>query len=568
MMGTIYNQADRVVVWLGKDERGDGPGIARMITHLADAWNQYPMKDNWAKLPNFRTVDDLDNTDLLFEYGLPIWGTRGWIALGLFLNREWFHRLWCAQEIALARKPDDTRLQYGRTCVVWNDLISVSIFMSITGLCKVVQELLQNRVQDVSIQPGMIGEEASSLFLIASFLKPDVPPEWVTLLMTQLEQAPENLNGYNFLLLLLRILRKREASDERDKLLRLLGMVNHFCEVRGIEQVTVSPDYNRPPLLVLKDAAKDILMNTHGGLTFLSLGRSWSPMVDRPSWMIGFAGVEAAGRPLTEYLYYNVTPTYTTKEGVIRFRDDALQLSAHEVGTVEEVSLTGAEMASGKFSEYLHLVRKLPLPTRTGQPPTEVLWRVLIGDHDSYNKSADRASDSISEDFSRFIQYMLLREKLADIARQIPEMHYEVKLHLLDDLASNDKSGSICTSHQIKDLIKHHDIGIENVSDSERRILAIIPQNDRFIRDVQEMTSCRCLYRTVEGDLGLGPLSMRPGDRVWILRGARVPFVLRPATDVDKAHYHLLGETYVHGVMRGELLAQDSSLQWKDIGIV
>ncbi|KAK5465539.1 hypothetical protein LTS15_002102 [Exophiala xenobiotica] len=46
MMGTIYNQADRVVVWLGKDERGDGPGIARMITHLADAWNQYPMKDN------------------------------------------------------------------------------------------------------------------------------------------------------------------------------------------------------------------------------------------------------------------------------------------------------------------------------------------------------------------------------------------------------------------------------------------------------------------------------------------------------------------------------------------
>lgn len=66
----------------------------------------------------------------------------------------------------------------------------------------------------------------------------------------------------------------------------------------------------------------------------------------------------------------------------------------------------------------------------------------------------------------------------------------------------------------------------------------------------------RRLYTTDESFFGLGPPCMQPGDEVWIDRGARVPFVLRPrgTGDGEMRDFTLLGETYVHGAMNEEAL--------------
>ena len=61
------------------------------------------------------------------------------------------------------------------------------------------------------------------------------------------------------------------------------------------------------------------------------------------------------------------------------------------------------------------------------------------------------------------------------------------------------------------------------------------------------------LFRTNGGDLGYGPLSMSPGDQIWVLENGRVPFVLRPVD--DGKNFELLGECYVHGVMDGQLFS-------------
>lgn len=37
----------------------------------------------------------------------------------------------------------------------------------------------------------------------------------------------------------------------------------------------------------------------------------------------------------------------------------------------------------------------------------------------------------------------------------------------------------------------------------------------------------RCLFRTRAGRLGLGPQSVRPGDRMWLMAGSTTPYVLR-----------------------------------------
>ncbi|KAH8885913.1 hypothetical protein GQ53DRAFT_626498, partial [Thozetella sp. PMI_491] len=67
----------------------------------------------------------------------------------------------------------------------------------------------------------------------------------------------------------------------------------------------------------------------------------------------------------------------------------------------------------------------------------------------------------------------------------------------------------------------------------------------------------REFFVTENGYIGIGPAGMRPGDEAWSLIGGHVPFILRRSTQdgVKSVYesYQLVGESYVHGVMDGEL---------------
>jgi hypothetical protein len=92
---------------------------------------------------------------------------------------------------------------------------------------------------------------------------------------------------------------------------------------------------------------------------------------------------------------------------------------------------------------------------------------------------------------------------------------------------------------------------VENLLDAPRR-----QRVKDFETRMQEAIAGRKLLRTRGGLLGLGPKStdVEKGDQIWVLRGATVPFVLRPA---DDGKYRLIGEAYVHGAMRGEALSME-----------
>jgi len=64
------------------------------------------------------------------------------------------------------------------------------------------------------------------------------------------------------------------------------------------------------------------------------------------------------------------------------------------------------------------------------------------------------------------------------------------------------------------------------------------------------------------GAVGMGPKSVQEGDEVWVIMGAKVPFVLRPV-DGGKApkRYRLIGEAFVLGYMDGEVLEEERELQ-------
>ncbi|KAI1307194.1 HET-domain-containing protein [Xylaria venustula] len=66
----------------------------------------------------------------------------------------------------------------------------------------------------------------------------------------------------------------------------------------------------------------------------------------------------------------------------------------------------------------------------------------------------------------------------------------------------------------------------------------------------------RLLAFTDQGYAGLVPDTAKDGDKICILQGFNVPYVLRQVGE----HYTLIGDAYVHGIMFGEAFQRDETL--------
>ncbi|PMD20108.1 hypothetical protein NA56DRAFT_704913 [Hyaloscypha hepaticicola] len=62
-------------------------------------------------------------------------------------------------------------------------------------------------------------------------------------------------------------------------------------------------------------------------------------------------------------------------------------------------------------------------------------------------------------------------------------------------------------------------------------------------------------FRTSNGYLGLGLHQIRPGDAIYLIKGALVPYVFRLLSQNPADGYIFVGEVCVHGIMYGEALA-------------
>jgi hypothetical protein len=75
------------------------------------------------------------------------------------------------------------------------------------------------------------------------------------------------------------------------------------------------------------------------------------------------------------------------------------------------------------------------------------------------------------------------------------------------------------------------------------------------VRRFDEVFGHKCFnrrfYRTVEGRFGWCPDQSKVGDKVCILNGAPVPFVIR---QTEPGSFELIGDAYLHGIMDGEAI--------------
>ena len=83
----------------------------------------------------------------------------------------------------------------------------------------------------------------------------------------------------------------------------------------------------------------------------------------------------------------------------------------------------------------------------------------------------------------------------------------------------------------------------------------------KFLEGILLATTHTRLLFTHEGYIGMAPYKAKKGDKICLLFGCRVPVVLRERVD---GGFELIGEVYVHGIMKGEALTDETHEKLRD----
>ena len=94
-----------------------------------------------------------------------------------------------------------------------------------------------------------------------------------------------------------------------------------------------------------------------------------------------------------------------------------------------------------------------------------------------------------------------------------------------------------------------------------------------FASGVSNGTWCRRFFISNKGYIGVAPALAAPGDRVAVLFGGKVPYILRQnninESECREMTWTFIGDSYVHGIMHGEVLAKLSQegLEVEDLAL-
>ncbi|TGO83835.1 hypothetical protein BPOR_0586g00070 [Botrytis porri] len=84
---------------------------------------------------------------------------------------------------------------------------------------------------------------------------------------------------------------------------------------------------------------------------------------------------------------------------------------------------------------------------------------------------------------------------------------------------------------------------------TELEEMSMLRESRMFDKYLEEVTRNRRLFITSDGYIGWGHQQVEKCDKLYILHGSPVPFVLRPCGDF----WIVVGQCYAHGLMNGEI---------------
>ncbi|KAF2800317.1 HET-domain-containing protein, partial [Melanomma pulvis-pyrius CBS 109.77] len=463
-MRDIYSRARAVIVWLGREEGVDRDAVKVM--------------HNLCRNPH--------TNPLLIARQFP---RNEWDALCAFMERPYWNRSWIIQELAmnhnstllLCGKLKLTRRMIRMGVVFWQEILRVSGYET--------------------HQSDHYLDSESALWLSASRV-------YRLIKLTSDSHLEGRLDE------LLNLVRRADATDKKDKIYGILGLLEATISSKIIPDYSLSEQQVYTEFMIsLVSTTKRLEKIIYGGI---SLEKGWPSWV--PDWRLPFKRHHLrhlrccqASRSLPDSIRFS-------RNG----KKDLLSCSGFIVDNIDGVGAWIPPQSSPRPSLGPGFVQPENASNRYGSNISQALWRTLLMNHPG-------GSDDSS---------------LLDVP-------WGINFHSNSEWATMSKMGYFRKFHEFREANKEFRIGGQSFRNyfsrfrrADMKSADIGKQMRLAILSLQERT----LITTITGYLGLAPNAVLQGDVVAILSGCNFPVVLRPCGNL----YEAVGECYVHGLMNGE----------------
>jgi hypothetical protein len=542
LMSKIYSGAVTVIVDLGKGEGSEDDDIALALQMIMAT-------------PAEKRTDIISNPSPLAYLGLPGFLDPMWsLVLNKFFSRAWYQRIWCVQEVVLARK---VTILFGSHSTTPEELTFAALLYAVSS--ETEARVHHRATWDTSSYgPPRMG----SLSLLTTMGR---RRQRLQELAQVSEGSPPSTPS---LCELLKSTSLQECTDRRDRVYALYGMADpnlaHNLPVSYLEPLD---DLETRLSTYLIDAGNGTWALIHSG------GIRDSPS---PSWTIDLEtlGVDALVNPTcaeTSPQGHNlIYSAGGSSEAVIHITDRStsaphLRVSGIFLGSVAAISpfilpdffqqvmlgqhdaplITGSEL-HGVLQSFLD-IGPWYRENKPSGADSEALWRTMVGNENHHPDDPDRdANRRPSPAYGRHWSDIQLWARdmmdfdLPEDILTITAEEYE-KISMSPD-ASKFWYATLYVDRFARSSLRYHRLSI----------------NRAYLG--------RKLCTTSSGSLALVPQKSVPSDVIAIFRGVPAPFVLRERDDGVLA---VVGSCYVHGLMNGEAVdrASGEPVAWQEVSL-
>ncbi|TVY84888.1 Heterokaryon incompatibility protein 6 OR allele [Lachnellula suecica] len=312
---------------------------------------------------------------------------------------------------------------------------------------------------------------------------------------------------------LLPYLRQCKSSDPRDKIFGVLGVASNIGKLDADYSKTVAEVYAQATLAIIHESGSlSILSHMDEGYRSSKLP-SWVP-----DWSIPLQPSREARLQEMEDAKHSASSDLKAK---IINTPDPLKLSLQGV-LVDEIET----ILHGELGDDIH-------------PQT---MRILIR-----NGSKITAGEfkTIFDSVSWVLQQLAQVRGLSGIYRSTWE---PIELaYICTILAGHIAQGYKYTEDESEKGMPDY-TSIRKPTEIEDLYFQADETIQRLMGEASIQTQGKRVARTRTGYLALVPRAAQKGDQIVVLKGGPMPFVLRPSGK----EYHLLGDCYVHGIMKGD----------------
>lgn len=496
LMSSIYQYAVNTAIWLGEADSGTASAM-KLLEDLGTCLQ-------------FNEAISIDPEEFENKQ-LPSRDSREWQNLMNLLGREWFSRLWIIQEVILSRDP-------------W-------------VLCG------DNHVHWRVVDHGCDQLASSGIFnwLHHNFSASDSHGESVKrrgdLCRTVLDlgAAKSQYDGGSKppLLRLLVSTRNAEARDARDKIYGLQGI----CASVDKAAVRISYDVDWTVARLYHDMAVKLLNLNSEGLSDI-IHCVDHENSDMPSWVPDWR-LPRETSPLGSST--SMLGVYQASGELSKTRYPGYNF------TILDQNIAELRIRGIPFGRLCFIGDQFSDPDISYENPAPISNRTLLQAHTFVESKMDLVSGSVKEQAFSTFWHTLVAGQDGDGLRACSESFGEVFSLLLDETTGKSPSLTGQTYSERQKLPKGR--GRLELKSLESRKLGQTFQEIR--KALRRVMRNRRLGFLENGLLGLIPRHSKRGDVVYIVYGCIVPFLLRPVEN-QKGKFRLVGECYVHSIMRGE----------------